>query len=88
MPVEDPTIEWNSVPVKLATLSIYPQKFDSPEQMTFVENLEWSPWNSLPEHRPLGGINRARQKLHQDSQELRHRTNGVQTPPLTGREWF
>jgi hypothetical protein len=88
MPVEDPTVEWKSAPVKLATISIFPQKFDWPEQMTFVENLAWSPWNSLPEHRPLGGINRARQGLYQDSQELRHKTNGVQSTSITGREWF
>jgi hypothetical protein len=88
MPVEDPTIEWKSAPVKLATISIFPQKFDWPEQMTFVENLAWNPWNSLPEHRPLGGINRARQGLYLDSQELRHKTNAVQSTSITGREWF
>ncbi|MCU1262385.1 MAG: hypothetical protein JWO80_5270 [Bryobacterales bacterium] len=88
MPVEDPTIEWKSAPVKVATISIYPQKFDSPEQVTFVENLTWSPWDGLPEHRPLGGINRARQLVYQDSQELRHQTNAVTIGPITGREWF
>jgi hypothetical protein len=88
MPVEDPTVEWTSAPVRLATLSIYPQKFDSPEQMTFVENLQWSPWNSLPEHSPLGGINRARRGVYQDSQDLRHRTNQVQALAPTGRESF
>lgn len=88
MPIEDPTIEWKSAPVKLATISIFPQKFNSPEQMSFVENLHWTPWDSLPEHRPLGGINRARQGLYQDSRELRHKTNGVQATPITGRESF
>ena len=38
MPIEDPTVEWTSPPLKLATVKIYPQKFDSPEQMSFVEN--------------------------------------------------
>lgn len=72
MPVEDPTVEWKSAAVKLATISIYPQKFDSPEQVAFGENLTWSPWNALPEHRPLGGINRARRDVYRESQELRH----------------
>jgi len=88
MPIEDPTVEWKSTPVKLATISIYPQAFNSPGQMNFVENLRWTPWDSLPEHRPLGGINRARQWLYQDSMELRHQTNGVQATPITGRESF
>jgi len=88
MPMEDATIEWKSLPVKLATISIFPQRFNSPEQMQFVENLYWTPWDSLPEHKPLGGINRARQGLYQDSRQLRHITNGVQITPITGRESF
>jgi hypothetical protein len=88
MPVEDPTVEWKSAPVKLATVAIYPQKFDSPAQMTFVENLQWTPWDGLPAHQPLGGINRARRLIYQDSMQLRHRTNGVQVNPITGRESF
>ena len=88
MPVEDPTVEWTSVPVRLATISIYPQQFDSPEQMAFVENLDWSPWNGLPQHLPLGGINRARRRLYRESRDLRFKTNGVQSIPLTGREFF
>lgn len=88
MPIEDPTIEWTSPPVRLATVSIYPQKFDSAEQMQFVENTTWSPWHYLPEHRPLGGINRARQWVYSDSQELRHKTNAVEPPTPTGRESF
>jgi hypothetical protein len=88
MPIEDPTVEWTSPPRKLATVSIYPQKFDSAEQMSFVENLTWNPWNSIPLHSPLGGINRARRSLYPDSQQLRHKTNNVQPDPATGRESF
>jgi hypothetical protein len=88
MPVEDPTLEWTSPPCKLATVSIYPQKFDSSEQMSFAENLTWNPWNSLPPHSPLGGINRARRGLYLDSQQLRHKTNGIDPPLPTGRESF
>ena len=88
MPVEDPTVEWTSAPIRLATISIYPQKFNSPEQMRFVENLVWSPWNCLPEHVPLGGINRARRTVYQESSDLRGQTNAVQAVALTGREIF
>ena len=88
MPVEDPTVEWTSAPVRLATISIYPQKFDTPEQMAFFENLSWTPWNALPEHRPLGGINRARRVVYEDSSALRHRTTGIAPAVPTGRESF
>jgi hypothetical protein len=88
MPIEDPTVEWTSAPVKLATISIFPQKFDSPDQMAFVENLVWSPWNSMPKHRALGGINRARRLVYEDSRDMRNKTNAVVTPAITGREWF
>jgi hypothetical protein len=88
MPIEDPTVEWKSPPVKLARISIFPQKFDSPEQMQFIENLRWTPWDGLPEHRPLGGINRARQLIYQDSMLQRHQVNAVQAAPITGGEFF
>jgi hypothetical protein len=88
MPVEDPTVEWASAPVRLATISIYPQRFDTPEQMAFFENLSFSPWNALEEHRPLGGINRARRVVYEDSSALRHQTTGIAPFVPTGRESF
>ena len=88
MPVEDPTVDWTSAPVRLATISIYPQKVDVPEQMAFFDNLSWNAWNALPEHRPLGGINRARKNVYEDSSELRHKTTGVAPVIPTGRESF
>jgi hypothetical protein len=88
MPVEDPTVAWTSAPVRLATISIYPQKCDAPEQIAFVENLSWDPWNTLPEHRPLGGINRARKLVYLDSSELRHKATGKSPVIPTGRESF
>jgi len=88
MPVEDPTVEWTSAPVRLATISIYPQKFDVAEQKAFFANLSWNPWNALPEHRPLGGINRARKNVYEDSSGLRHKTTGVAPVVPTGRESF
>jgi hypothetical protein len=88
MPIEDPTVEWTSAPVRLATITIYPQKCDVPEQMAFAENLSWNPWNALPEHQPLGGINRARKVVYDDSSALRHKTKGLSPVVPTGRESF
>ena len=45
---------------KVATIRIPKQEFDGDRQREFGEHLSYSPWHSLPEHRPLGGVNRAR----------------------------
>lgn len=80
MPVENPTVVWNenvSPFHKVATISISKQDFDTPERDRFGENLSFTPWHSLPEHRPLGGINRARRFTYNALSELRHDMNGV-----------
>lgn len=77
MPVEDPTVPWDAPYQKVATIRIPPQIFDSPEQLAFCENLSFTPWHALPEHRPLGGINRARKAIYAAVSFLRHELNGV-----------
>ena len=80
MPVENPTVEWTSTPVRVATIAIEPQTFDTPDQMAFFSNVAWDPWNALPDHTPLGGINRARRVMYPASSALRHATNGTEPP--------
>lgn len=77
MPVEDPTVAWSSPFQKVATIRIPAQEFDTPERRTFGENLSFTPWHSLPEHRPLGGINRARMMIYNAISFQRHDLNGV-----------
>lgn len=84
MPVEDPTIEWkNPKQYKVATIRIPPQRFNSPEQMTFGENLSFTPWHALLEHKPLGGLNRARKEVYIRLSKLRHDKNGARTEEPT-----
>ncbi|MCM1984799.1 catalase family protein [Lyngbya confervoides] len=75
MPVEDSTILWRSPPIKVATVDIPPQTFDSPAQMSFCENLSFTPWHALLEQRPLGSMNRARRQVYQQTAEVRHQLN-------------
>ena len=84
MPIEDPTIRWHSPFYKVATLTIPAQSFESPEQKRFCENLSFTPWHSLPEHRPLGGINRTRKIVYEQISRIRNQLNGVkhQEPSL------
>jgi Catalase len=88
MPIEDPTIEWHSPYHKVATLTILPQIFDTPAQQEFCENLSYTPWHALPEHRPLGGINRPRKQVYELISRLRNQLNGVPHQEPTIEEFF
>jgi hypothetical protein len=71
MPIEDPTVAWTSPEVKVATLQIAPQDFDTPERKKLCEESSFSPWHALEVHAPLGGINRARKVVYEASSALR-----------------
>jgi Dyp-type peroxidase family len=78
MPIEDPSVRWDerAAPFrKVATLEIPPQDFDTPERQHFAENLSYNPWRCLPEHRPLGGISRARRQVYRALSAYRHDRN-------------
>lgn len=80
MPVEDPTVGWDEATSpyrKVATIRIPPQVFDTPEQRAYCENLSFTSWHALPEHRPLGGINRARKVIYEALSARRHELNRV-----------
>jgi len=64
MPIENPTIEWTSPFIKIATIKIPKQQFNSPAQESFGENLSFTPWRCVQEHQPLGGVNRARKAVY------------------------
>ncbi len=78
MPIEDPSVEWSEVVspfIKVATIRIPAQQFDDEQQRAFGENMSFTPWHSLPQHRPLGGINRARKLVYQTISQFRHQQN-------------
>ena len=41
------------------------------------ENMSFSPWHALEEHRPLGGINEARRRIYRDLSKFRHDQNKI-----------
>lgn len=77
MPIEDPTVKWTSSYVKLATLYIPKQVFDTDDHRLFGDALSFNPWHSLPAHRPLGGLNRARLAIYSQLSDYRHKMNGI-----------
>jgi hypothetical protein len=74
MPIEDPSVNWSesdSAFVKVATVTIEKQEFDTPQQNDFCEALTFTPWHSLAAHRPLGGLNRIRKAVYQEDARYR-----------------
>lgn len=78
MPVEDPTVEWdeNKSPyIKVATIKISQQNFNTEERKCLDEKQSFSPWHTLPEHQPLGGVNRARKRIYSELAKFRNKMN-------------
>jgi hypothetical protein len=79
MPVEDASVDWpqdQSPYQALGKLVIPAQEAFSPARRVFAEDvLSFNPFHCLPEHRPLGSINRARIKAYEASTAYRHHMN-------------
>lgn len=74
--IEDVTQEWKEADVPfrtVATVSIPQQEIDCAQAAASCESLFYTPWHSMPEHRPVGGINRLRFATYLASFEWRRR---------------
>lgn len=81
MDVEDSRIEWKEAQApfySVATIRIPQQIFDTPEQNAFCENLSFTPWHALPEHKPLGVTNRLRKVIYDHISRVRHEMNDAE----------
>jgi catalase len=90
-PIEDPTVLWDESKAPftdVASIRIPKQTFDTQAQQAFCENLSFTPWHALPEHRPVGGVNRLRKAIYEAVSELRHRLNKAPRVEPTGSETF
>ena len=90
MPIEDASVQWSekiSPFQTVARITLPPQDFDSREQNLFCDNLSFNPWHALPEHRPIGGINRLRKAVYEAVSAYRHERNAApqaQAPASSG----
>ena len=78
MPIDDPFRIWSlalSPPRKLATVRILQQHFDTDAIRTYGENLSFTPWHCLPEHLPLGALNRTRRAVYDTLSTYRRERN-------------
>jgi hypothetical protein len=74
-PIEDAQVQWNSPLIKVAQITFGPQEFDTKEKMESCEELSFNPWNTFEENRPVGALNRARQKVYKATSQLRKKLN-------------
>jgi hypothetical protein len=77
MPVEDNTVEWSeddSPFIPVARIEIPKQTFV--QNQAVCENLSFNPWHSLPEHKPVGVMNRVRKPLYLEVSRYRRTMNG------------
>jgi hypothetical protein len=85
--IDNPTVAWGGPAKRVAVITIPPQKFNLPEQMSFGENLSYTPWHALPEHRPVGQVNEIRKAVYLASSSLRHQTNDTAPAEPTADEY-
>jgi hypothetical protein len=74
-PIENAAKEWTEdvAPlVRMADITLPPQDTDSPRERAFCDSLSYSPWHSIPQHKPMGHINRARRFVYGASRVYRH----------------
>jgi hypothetical protein len=91
MPIEHAGVLWDprlSPRIRVATLTIPKQEFQSPEQFEFARRLTINVWHCLAEHRPLGNQNRARRRMYYELSRYRQARNGEQHVEPTGHERF
>ena len=80
-PLDAATVEWDetkSVPQTVAKITIAKQDIDQNEAL--CENMSFTAWHALPEHRPVGSINKARGLVYKHLADLRRSRNNI---PLT-----
>lgn len=79
MPIEDSLTIWDEAhaPFQRVAMIRIPRQDVTAEALEVAENLAFTPWHSLPEHRPLGNMNRARRVVYEMVSEFRRTANGV-----------
>ena len=70
--IENACTEWKDECRTVARITIPLQDFNADAARRRCENLFFTPWHSLKEHRPLGGINRLKLGVYAASSDFRH----------------
>lgn len=77
-PIENTLMEWKesvSQPIHVAKIIIPAQDLSSAARNQLCESLSFNPWHCLPEHKPLGAVNRVRKTIYLKMSQYRHQLN-------------
>jgi hypothetical protein len=72
--IENATRRWTAPWVCVATIEI-DQQNEIHKRDVEAERMAFTPWRALPEHQPLGGINRARLAIYREMSRFRRALN-------------
>lgn len=89
-PIEDGAVEWNSPFITVAHLHIPQQDLTTTEAAAVrdaINKMEFNPWNTTDEFRPLGSMNRARKLVYKASAGLRNGKESNETRGVLLRLW-
>ena len=80
MPIEDASVIWDediSPFNAVARIVIENQSFRDEASVANCEAMQFNPWNALEAHKPLGGINRVRDKVYDEIGRFRAAQNAA-----------
>jgi hypothetical protein len=83
--IEDVCTLWDEAKYPFVTvgrITVPAQDVTTVERQEFCETLFYTPWHGLDDHRPIGGINRLRQKVYEVSSGRRGCPVSPALPPL------
>jgi hypothetical protein len=89
--IDDVTDLWDEKEAPVFTvgrLSVGSQRVDTAERQTFIEGLQYAPWNGLALHRPVGALNRLRKYVYPIVRDFRQSKKGGPYIEPTGLEPF
>jgi len=81
MPIEDASVIWDesaSPFIRVAGLQI-DQSANAETNTEHCEAMTFNPWQTLAEHRPLGGINRTRKPIYSEIGQFRNEQNRLRS---------
>jgi hypothetical protein len=74
---DDVVFDFSIRVLRLGSIAIPRQSFLTQNALYDCEHMVFNSWNSLPEHRPLGSVNRMRFAVYLASRQVRRKLNMV-----------
>ena len=66
---------WKGSFIRVGTITLLKETGSDENRLDLEKTIQFSPWHSLEDHRPLGGINRLRREVYKQLSRIRKRHN-------------